>query len=267
LGELPVEAALADPDPRVRRAAAMGATASSRPEGRAALLARLAIERDETTRAVLAIGLAYGIDGETVPTLELLDRARSGGPDAPVAALALARRADEELEPKIDALLTSRDPLLRAHAAHGLGASPSRDAVGRLARAYTFEADVDVRRALVSAVAAREADAGTPSRRDTLALAARLDPDRLVRDTARRAIDGARTAAWPAAPSDEVAWLHIVPAEGATLPAGLTATFTGADGLSRPIVFDDDGYALVPGVPAGQGRLRLASRVPAYEAP
>ena len=56
-------------------------------------------------------------------------------------------------------------------------------------------------------------------------------------------------------------------AEGATLPVGLTGTFTGADGLSRPIVFDDDGFALVPGVPAGQGRLRLASRVPAYEAP
>jgi hypothetical protein len=33
-----------------------------------------------------------------------------------------------------------------------------------------------------------------------------------------------------------------------------------------PVVFDADGYALVPGLSPGDSRLRLAPRLPAYEA-
>jgi hypothetical protein len=43
--------------------------------------------------------------------------------------------------------------------------------------------------------------------------------------------------------------------------------FVRADGLSVPIVFDDDGYAIVPGAPPGEGRVVLAPRLPAYESP
>jgi hypothetical protein len=148
----------------------------------------------------------------------------------------------------------------------GLGEGSARDAVGRLARAYALEATVEVRRAIVAAIAKRDGDdASAPSRRDTLAWAAELDPDRVARWVAARAL--ARAGAPRHADSGEIAWMHIVPAEGAASPAEVTATLVGADGVARPFAFDDDGYALVPGVPAGQARVRLAPRVPAYEAP
>jgi hypothetical protein len=34
----------------------------------------------------------------------------------------------------------------------------------------------------------------------------------------------------------------------------------------RPIVFDEDGYALVPGMPPGDADLRLAPRLPSFDA-
>jgi hypothetical protein len=265
LGERPLERALADRDARVRRAAAMGARAG-RQDGAAALLAALAVEPDETTRQVLALGLADGDAQAAVSTLALLERAQAGAADAPLAALALARRADDELASKVDALLASRDPLVRAHVARGLGASAARDATGRLARAYAFEGDVGVRRALVAALATREGDAASPARRDALALAARLDPDRVVRAAASRAVSGTPPARTARARSREVAWLRLVPAEGAALPRDMVGTLVAADGLAVPIAFDDDGYALVPGLTPGEARLRLAPRLPAYEA-
>ncbi|MDP9001648.1 MAG: hypothetical protein M3O46_16235, partial [Myxococcota bacterium] len=65
----------------------------------------------------------------------------------------------------------------------------------------------------------------------------------------------------------EVAWLRLTPAPGATVPRDMTAALVGSDGIARPIAFDDDGYALVPGMPPGEARLRLAPRLPPYEAP
>jgi hypothetical protein len=265
LRERSLPTSLADADARVRRAAAMGALGRWDEEARAAVLARLATENDEVTRQVLAVGLADGDAEGRVPTMALADRADAGGPDAPLAAFALARRADGEPDAKLDSLLASRDPVLRAHAARGLGASRAREAVGRLAAAYAWEADVDVRRALVDALAARAGDdAYAPMRADTLALAARLDPDPVVRWTARRAREGASTARRSLV--RDVVWLRVVPAEGAALPRDLTAALVRPDGLAVPFAFDDDGYALVPGVSPGEARVRLAPRLPTYEA-
>ena len=179
--------------------------------------------------------------------------------------MALARRSGDELTAQVDALLASSDPTLRAHVARGLGASHAHDAAGRLAQAYAFEPDVEVRRALVQALAARVDDAGAPARREALALAARLDPNRVVRDIAARAAEGTAPGRGPA--TDEVAWVRLLAAPGASLPPWTTGTLTCADGLSRPLVFDDDGYALVGGLPSGEARLRLASAVTAYESP
>jgi hypothetical protein len=36
--------------------------------------------------------------------------------------------------------------------------------------------------------------------------------------------------------------------------------------VGTPIAFDDDGFALVPGAPAGEAHLRLAASLPAYSA-
>ena len=228
---------------------------------RRAAAAGLATVRDPATRQVLA----FLDEGVSLSTLDLVDRTRGGGPDAPTAAMALARRDDEQLRPVVDALLSSRDPLLRAHAARGLAASPSPDAVGRLARAYTFEADLEVRRALILALAARTREADAPARRDALALATGLDPDRTIRAVAGRAA----ASLPPARPGHgrEIAWLRVVPASGASLPPEMVALVVGADGLARPITFDDEGFALVPGLPPGEARLRLAPGLPAYESP
>ena len=242
-----------------------------------ALLHTLAASTDARDRAVGAQALA-ALDGREhghrppedarsveLPTLTLLEHAKSGSVDAPLAAMEFAARADESLGDAVAALLASRDTVLRAHVARGLARSAASDAVGRLADAYAFETDLGVRRALVEALAGRTADAGAPLRRSSLELAATLDPDRLVRTTARRALDGAPPPARP--PHDDVAWLDLAAAPGARVPAGETAMLVESDGTVRPIVFDEDGYAIVPGVAPGEATVRLAPRVQAYEAP
>jgi HEAT repeat protein len=262
LDERPLESVLGDADARVRRAAAMGALGRWDTHQSEALLARMAAEPDDTTRYVLALGLLGGDPHGAVATSALIERAGEGGPDAPLAALALAQRADGPLGGKVDALLASPDPLLRAHAARGLGASSAPDAVGRLAQAYAWEAHPEVRRAILVALAARRLDDASPARRQTLALAARLDPDGVARWTAQRAIRAEALAA--PAEIHEVAWVRLEPAEGAALPRGASGLLVRSDGMAVPIAFDDEGYALVPGVPPGEARLRLAPALPAY---
>ena len=263
LGDRPLKGALEDRDPRVRRAAAMGSLALPRGTQGAVLTARFAAEPDETTRRVLAAGLVEGDPAGVVPTTTLVERALAGGPEAPLAGLALARRADDGLAPTLDALLASRDPVMRAHVARGLQASKAPDAVGRLARAYTWEPMAEVWRALIEALATRAADLGfVPSLRETLEVAARLDPDGVTRALALDALDG--RAPVGKAVGHDVAWLRVVAAEGGALPREMTGR-VDTDGVSWPVAFDDDGYALVPGLSAGDVRLGLAPRLPAYE--
>jgi hypothetical protein len=264
LGARPLGPALADPDARVRRAAAMAAGARPGATASAALLSRLAVEGDPTTRSVLALGLVEGDDRGWLPTSLLLERARSGGPDAPLATLAYARRADGSADAELAALLSSGDPVIRAHAARGLGASRAPDAAGRLARAYEFEADPTVRRALVAALAARGGDAACPALRASLDLAARLDPDIVARSAARRALAGTPAPAARPRMVLQVAWVSLAPAEGATLPVGTAGMLVDAEGLAAPLAFDDDGFALLPGVAPGEAQLRLAPSLPPY---
>ncbi len=255
LGERPLERALGDPDPRVRRAAAMGAPARTGEHTSAALLARLAVETDPPTRIVLALGLAGGDDREAVPGSLLLDRARSGGPDAPLAALALARRAEGPVGEDVKALLASADHVLRAHVARGLGASMAADAAGVLAAAYEFEADAPVRRAIVGALAARTRDAGSRARSDALELAARLDPNPVARSTAASALRGEAAARRTGVP--EVAWVNLVPAEGAAVPPDATGALVDSEGLARPILVRPGG--LCPGAGGTPGRMPAAA--------
>jgi HEAT repeat protein len=263
-GERPLDLALRDHDPRVRRAAAMGSMSTREPAAAGVLLAALAVETDTSTRQVLALGLSDSGAAAGVPTSLLLDRAEAGNADAPLAALSLARRWNDESKARVDALLTSRDPLLRAHAALGLGESGAPDATGRLARAYSWEPVAPVRRAIVAALG--QHDRGpeiAPSLRETLGWAARLDPDRIVRRIAARELAGARVSVRQS--RTDVAWIRLVPAPGASLPPGATAALVTSDGLAHPVAFDDEGYALLPGVSPGGASLRLAPQLPAYE--
>jgi HEAT repeat protein len=264
LAEMRVEVGLADQDPSVRRAAAIASLAQGEREVAPLLKARLGSETDAITREVLATGLVDGDPDARLTTLALLDRARAGGVDAPLAAMALAQRGDPTQAEHVAALLASRDPLLRSHAALGLGASSERDASGRLADAYAYEPNPSVRRAIVLALARRTGDAHVPERAATLRLASRLDPDRGVRLTATRAL--ADLTGLPASPRlSDVAWLRVATSEGAASPSVMTGALLRSDGLAVPIVFDSDGYALAP-VPPGEVRLLLAPRPPTYKA-
>ena len=275
LGKAPAASLLDDPDPRVRRAVAMaGLTRPDRALHRA-LLERAAKEHDDATRQILAIGLVGGDPDGLVTTTSLLDRAESGGADAPLAASAFTRRAEEAHQRKVGQLLASKDPVLRAHAARGLGYASLPDASGRLAAAYAYETDATVRRAIVAALAARLQDASAPARRATLETAAALDPDGPTRQAAR--LGGARGAngerrdgsASPlgAALTTEAAWLRITLDSGAAPGEVYVGSLVRADGLAVPVAFDDDGYAIIPGVPPGEARLVLAPRLPSYKAP
>jgi HEAT repeat protein len=265
LGEREPATALGDADPRVRRAVAVASLAVG-PDAktRAALLDRLVVETDAATRDVLSIGLVGGDPDARVPTVTLVDRADAAGPDAGLAVMALARRADDSRKEKVDALFGSPDPILRAHVARGLGASEARDAVGRLADAYAYEPEPAVRRAVVIALASRSgADKDAPLRMTTLRLAARLDPDAAVRAAATRALAGLPPTLGPGV--REVAWLHLTAPDGGPPPSNVTGALVRADGLAIPCAFDDEGYAVVPGVPPGDVQLVLAPRLPAYE--
>jgi len=273
LGMDDAEAFLADPDARVRRAAAMGSLAKPSARSSRALLARMVKERDLATRQVLAIGLLGGDPEGHVTTTTLVDRAESGGVDAPLGALALARRADEASERRVGQLLGSKDAVIRAHAARGLANAALADASGRLADAYAYETDAGVRRAIVEALAARTRDTTAPARKNTLELAAQLDPDGPTRAAARRALATVGAATEEALPfprvpgGGEAAWLRIAPNGTKPTSTAFVAAVLRADGTAVPIAFDDDGFAIVPAMPPGEARLVLAPRLPSYEAP
>jgi len=210
---------------------------------------------------VFAIGLLSGDPDASITTTALVDRAESGGADAALSAYALARRGDDPIARKVGLLLGSKDAVLRAHTARGLALAPLADASGRLADAYAYETDVDVRRALVGALALRTKDTTAPARKQTLELAASLDPDGPVRQAARRGLDGAPSP-FGTPPVLEAAWLRLTLDGGAAPNEAFAASLVRSDGIAVPIVFDEDGHAIVPGVPPGEARLVLAPRVP-----
>jgi cellulose synthase operon protein C len=171
--------------------------------------------------------------------------------------------------------LENIDPVLRAHAAFGLALSPLPDAVSRLANAWRFEETPRVRRAIVLALGRRR----EPQRMFTLELAAKLDPDEQVRETARLALRGelplplGRFGAGCAGNDARVggcyaAWITLAPSS----PAGAAAVreragrLLDATGLALPVVADPDGVLIVPGVSAGGASFRLASSPLWYDA-
>jgi HEAT repeat protein len=256
LGDAKADDFLDDRDPRVRRAAASAWLSTRRRPSR--LLERHAKETDAGVRELLGAALVAGDPTGIIKTSMLRERSESGGGDAPLAAFALARRADDAAEGAIASLLASRDPLLRAHAARGLSTAALPNATGRLADAYAFEVDTEVRRAIVTGLAGRTVDASAPSYRETLSVAAELDPDARVRRIAARALAGVpEPFAEPT--RTEVAWLRVK-GEGAL--DGFTGAVVGSDGIAVPATFDEDGYALVVGLPPGEARLVLAPRFP-----
>ena len=258
LGRVSFSSALDDPDPAVRRAVAVTANAVDPIAAHKAMLAKSSAEKDAITRVVLAGGLADGDPDGMVTTVTLVDRSESGGADAPLAALALAQRVDDTLLKKVDALLGSPVASVRLHAALGIAKSSLPAAIGKLANAWEFEVEPEVRRALIAGIA-QNGGASTPIGRRALDLTARLDPDGDVRAAAARVLAGLKPAGAPLV--TEVAWLRAATAEGGAPPKGLVGTLIPKNGLAIPFAFDDEGFALIPGIPIGEATVVLGARV------
>lgn len=218
---------------------------------------RLAIEAEPSARDALAVSLASFEAAELVPSDVLLDLIEARGLGAPLAARALAARDSRNLRPKLLALLSSDDALLRSHVALGLGRSSESSALGLLTRAYRFETDASVRLAIVRALAAR----AEPARGRTLRLARDLDGSPAVRQAAALGLASARPA--PESPGPESLWLELGSLEAAGTAAS-AAPVRGVlvvtrSGVALPAFADPDGVLLLPALPSGPFELRLAT--------
>ncbi len=213
------------------------------------------------------VGIALLVDprAEGVPTTKLVQWAEEGGPLAPLAARSLPLRDSETLRGIIERLLAGTDPVIRAHTALGLAMDPEPDAVSLLVKAYRFEEDASVRRAIIRGLSGRT----EPQRRATLELAQQLDPDDSVRALARAAIAGRNMLPNVTQPGKNVLWMSLV----ANSPTALhsiskrAARFVRPDGLAIPVVADPDGVLIIPGMPDGRGGLTLAPEPALGDAP
>ncbi|WP_199694424.1 HEAT repeat domain-containing protein, partial [Sorangium cellulosum] len=182
-------------------------------------------------------------------------------------ARALAARDDEVIRGRLKRLLEGSDPVVRAHVALGLGSDPMPDSVSLLARAYRFEDDPAVRRAIVRGLSRR----AEVQRTRALLTARDLDPDEGVRALARAALSGAPrspTSGALDAPRPALAtgvvWVAIVPNDrsAAASASSRPARLVRPDGVAVPVVADPDGVLLVPGVPPGVSSVLLAPAAP-----
>ena len=260
-----LRAALDDRDARVRRAAVLAMQDARFASDRKILHDRVSKETDEPTRELSAILLLDANARTHVPTLALVDRAKSGAADAPLSAYARATRKAEGVDDAVAQELASPDAITRAHAARGLGESGAPDATGLLASAYKEETETEVRRAIVLALASASPP-GSISRVATLQLASSLDPDPTTRLYAVRGLSGLSPVGAPEI--TEVGWLHVETNDATKPPLGMMGSVLRSDGFALPVVFDDEGYALVPSMPPGRARLVLAPRfAPDKDAP
>jgi hypothetical protein len=244
--------AFASRDPNDVRAVSRAAT---EPLLADAAARRLTTEQDPALKATLSVALAWPAAADLVPTATLVALLESRGAASYLAAYALALRDSETLRPRLRELMTSGDPLLRAHVALGLAESDQSSAVGLLADSYRLEIDASVRRAIVSALASRS----EPARDETLRLAADFEPDDETRTRARAAL--ARETA-PAPARSGTLWLKL----GGSATERPLAVVEGPLGLALPFAADPDGSVTVARLPTGAVSLLLspasAARVP-----
>jgi hypothetical protein len=212
------------------------------------------------TFALRELGLLDAQEAPTVTRSGLEARAFSPGPDAFIASYMLAQITDA---PTLERLFRTigASALGRVHVVRGLGLSPLADATGRLAELYVDELDADVRLAVIRALSERSKDANAPARKGTLTLAAELDPDTRVRHAAARALEGAPALSLES-PRRSVAWLRVSHADGSTPTEPVHAAVRRADGFALPVVFDDEGFALVVGVAHDATEVVFAPRFP-----
>ncbi|HEU4578679.1 MAG TPA: HEAT repeat domain-containing protein [Polyangiaceae bacterium] len=214
-------------------------------------------------RAAFAFALLSPAARRELSSSLLQELVLEGGAAAPLALRALAARDEPRFVAFAEAYLSHPDPILRAHAARGLGESTRAASIGSLARGFEFETDPHVRQAIVRALSARS---GATAHR-TLELAARLDPSAPVRSAARLALGGVELADPP--PANEFLWAEVRAArlESGRAPAAAAeseqagAPQAAAERLGARAVAADDGP------PNGTGEAGLLYLLPGQAVP
>ncbi|MBX3130702.1 MAG: HEAT repeat domain-containing protein [Polyangiaceae bacterium] len=216
------------------------------------LAASLSDQPSVALRAALSMALASDSAGQLVSTSVLSELLDDGGGAALLAARALAKRDSAVVRPKLEELLETGSPDVRAHVALGLGSSEDPTALGLLESIYRLEAEPRVRRAAVLGLGGRP----EATRSRTLRLAAELDPDAGVRSAARQALSGHPPSALPR--GSAVVWLEL--AETSGFEGGPRAvSLASSTGLSLPAVCDADGAVLIAGLPEGPVELTISA--------
>lgn len=254
-GEVEVDV-LAQSKDQVTVLAACRASLGLPASARRPCVARLRSASDTSLRE----GLAGAMPAEQAPrgvsTTALLSWAEAPQASAPVFARALGSRDAPMFRTRIERLLRSGDPDMRAQVAVGLGQSPEPSAASLLTEAYAFEPDPWVRRALVLGLAARQSAVGRP----WLELAARLDPDDQVRSLARHALAGRRLASSPS--GSQVLWVRLTDPTADRSAGPRAVRVVDSTGFATVAVTAADGQALIPGLTPGAARLRVAASAP-----
>jgi hypothetical protein len=209
---------------------------------------RLVREPPGRTRTQLALALVDPRARARVPTGLLIELVEEQGIASPLALFALSERDSEQTRARLLEHLASPDPLLRAQVALGLGHSDDPSALGILERAYGFELEPRVRRAIVDAVVRRPENV----RMRTLRLSAALEPDAATRALARLGAVGILPEAWTTGPG--TLFVVLERADGAARGAVVTAP----GGLALPVLADPDGVVALAGLAPGLVDLRVA---------
>jgi hypothetical protein len=149
-------------------------------------------------------------------------------------------------------LLASGDPVLRAQVALGLASSPDPSSVALLVDAFDVEPSAMVRRAIVRALSRRP----SKLRSRWMRALSDLDPDPDVRALASLASRGVVLPTEPR--GGDVVWVRVKPS-GTGVRTARIVRIVLPDGLALLAVPDDDGFLMVPAVPAREVEISVAA--------
>jgi len=227
--------------------AACNAASTLSADKREPCIEKLKGTRDPAMRDGLA-GCLHDIDSiDGLSTATLFEWAESERISAPVFGRLLGVRDSESSRKRIERLLASSDPDMRAQVALGLAHSPQPSALSLLGEALTWETEPMVRRAIVTALQRRQSTLG----QKWLNQAAHLDPDPIVRSLARP-----HPFARPITQQQQWFWLRLGESQ-ATQTASHAVRVMLPHGSASVIITAEDGMALVPGVTYAETRLRV----------
>lgn len=238
-------------DPTLAGAACRAALARDRSVG-AACAQALSGAASPALRDAIGLALIDPSDAASLSTHELVQWSETSRERAVLSARLLGARDSKLVRPILERLLASGDPVLRAQVALGLASSPDPSSVALLVDAFDVEPSAMVRRAIVRALSRRP----SKLRSRWMRALSDLDPDPDVRALASLASRGVVLPTEPR--GGDVVWVRVKPS-GTGVRTARIVRIALADGLALLAVPDDDGFLMVPAVPATEVEISVAA--------